>query len=332
MDNWIKNMKGDPIPWLLNSNPWTKHKTLTDLLDYPESDPKVLEAKNEILNYPMIIDLAYQANEWMPTAIARNNDPKINYFKLKMLADFGLIYTDLQLTGTLEKATQHIIDNMFAIRGQTPERPKRGEKFQKPDPTANVWHVAPCNSPVITSALIGLKYSSKQLDMAIDELNKRWLIEDSWFCNFFFVESQYKKLHVGCPMAGIVALEVFSQVPELKESVAAKNAFMPLNFHKEFGKTLYYFGRSKKFHTLKYPFVWYNALYMADILSRFEFLKNEPVVCDLINWILECQDQEGKFRPTSVFMNFKGWDFANKKEPSPWITYLCCRILKQYYI
>jgi hypothetical protein len=48
-------------------------------------------------------------------------------------------------------------------------------------------------------------------------------------------------------------------------------------------------------------------------------------------WIKKLQDNDGRYKPTSIFMKYKGWDFANKKEASPWITYLCCKILKQFY-
>jgi len=52
---------------------------------------------------------------------------------------------------------------------------------------------------------------------------------------------------------------------------------------------------------------------------------------EIIDWILESQDKDGRFKPTSMFMKYKNWDFSNKKENSPWITFLCCKILKQYY-
>ena len=83
-------------------------------------------------------------------------------------------------------------------------------------------------------------------------------------------------------MAGLMALQVFSRIPELKESEFARNACAPIKFHKDSGKSLYYFGRSKKFWTLKYPFVWYNALYLAGVLTRFESLKNYELVKELI--------------------------------------------------
>jgi hypothetical protein len=194
-----------------------------------------------------------------------------------------------------------------------------------------IWHISPCNSPVITSAFLQLGIRNQQVEKAVEALWERWIDEKGWFCHFFFVESQFKKLQIGCPVAGLMALEVFSRIPTLKDSFQAKNAFQPIAFHKDYGKTLYYFGRSRKFWTFKYPFVWYNALYLADVVTRFDWLKEEPVVQELIDWIVQAQTVESRFKPTSMFQHYKGWDFANKKEPSPWITFLCCRILKQFY-
>jgi hypothetical protein len=330
MINWTNNLKDNSIPWLLDSNPWTRYRTMIDLLDYPETGNEVIKAKADLLNDEKIIGLANEIKDWIPVAPTRNNDPKISYFKLRMLADFGIKHTELNLSETIDKATQHIIDNLFAVRGQVPERPKKGEKFEKPNLSDDVWHISPCNSPIITDALIKSGVQNEKVNKAIDELKCRWIDKKGWFCHFFFVESQFKKLQIGCPIAGIMALDIFSKIPDIKESKYSGFAFEPIKFHKDFGKTLYYFGRSKKFWTFKYPFVWYNALYLADVLTRFDFLKKEPVVKELIDWIIISQTDDGKFRPTSVFMNYKGWDFSNKKEPSPWITYLCYRILKQY--
>lgn len=331
MSIWIDKLNENPIDWLLESNPWTKYKTYSDLLESDETESKLIKAKNELVNDSRIIDLANETKDWLSIAATRNNDPKISYFKLKALAEFGLRYSDLGLQETVDKASEHIIENMFGVRGQIPERPKKGEKFEKPDLSADVWHISPCNSPLITAALMELGVKNELVDNSIKELASRWNSKEGWFCHFFFVNSQFKKLQIGCPVAGLQALEVFSKVPRLKESDSAMFAYEPIKFHKDYGKTLYYFGRSKKFWTFKYPFVWYNALYLADVLTRFDFLKEEPLVRELVDWILESQDNEGEFKPTSVFMNYKGWDFSNKKEASPWITFLCCRILKQYF-
>lgn len=331
MNIWTEKLNNNPVDWLLKSNPWTKYKTYTDLLGFEESDTESTEAKAELLSDKNIISLAKETKDWLTVAATRNSDSKITYFKLKALAEFGLKYSDLELQETVDKASKHIIENLFGVRGQVPERTKKGERFEKPDLTADVWHISPCNSPLITTALLELGVKNNLIDNSIEELKNRWASKEGWFCHFFFVDSQFKKLQIGCPIAGLQALEIFSKVPELKESDYSRFAFEPIKFHKDYGRTLYYFGRSKKFWTFKYPFVWYNALYLADVLTRFDFLKNELVVQELIDWIISSQDNEGKFKPTSVFMNYKGWDFSNKKEASPWITFLCCRILKQYF-
>jgi hypothetical protein len=39
-------MTTDMIRWLLESNePWVRYRTLVDLLDRPEEDPEVIEAR-----------------------------------------------------------------------------------------------------------------------------------------------------------------------------------------------------------------------------------------------------------------------------------------------
>jgi hypothetical protein len=37
-------------------------------------------------------------------------------------------------------------------------------------------------------------------------------------------------------------------------------------------------------------------------------------------------DAEGRYTATSMYRAWKGWSFADKKEPSPWLTFLAVRI------
>ncbi|NOQ22563.1 MAG: hypothetical protein GQ565_07940 [Candidatus Aegiribacteria sp.] len=331
MEKWKNKLKADPIPWLLESEPWTKLRTEIDILDTQISSLKIKNIKKEIINDSKIVHLIQETSDWLPVAPGRNNDPKLSYFKLRMLSDFGLSQKDKQINEIIRKTDTHKINKLFAVRGTPPERPKKGEKFQKPDPFADVWHVSPCNSPMITYSLLALGCNNSSVKNSVSEIADLWDTPQGWFCHYFFVNSQFKKLNAGCPMAGLMALEVFSQIPELKESKQSKNAFAPLEFHWKIKKSIYYFGRSNKFWTLKYPFVWYNALYLADVLTRFDFLKGHTLVQEIVDWIENSQDEKGRFKPTSMFMPYKSWSFGNKKEPSPWITFLCCRILKRWY-
>lgn len=331
MPNWKVYLKGDPVPWLLSSNPWTRYATMVNLMENSFSDAEVCQAKKELLQHPLIRNLLKEASDWLPKAATRNSDPKLSYFQLRMLADFGLDINDVGIVPIIEKAKSHRMEGLFSVRGGTLDRRGEGNSHEPSDSCADIWHASPCNSPVITNALQKLKYREESVILAEETLRDRWDTPQGWFCHFFFVDGQYKKLQASCPMAGVMALEVFSEIPELKESRYAQNAFEPILFHRNYGQTLYYFGRSRKFWTMKYPYVWYNALYLADVLTRFDFLKGNDLVKDLIDWVLACQDENGRFKATSVYLTYKEWDFGNKKEPSPWITYLCCKLLKQWF-
>jgi hypothetical protein len=152
-ENWKTRLKGDPLPWLLSSDPWTRYRTLKDLV--PESEETSMEeAYREMIQNEAISRLAWETKDWMSVAPTRNNDAKISYFKLRILADFGINWTDMDLGKTVDKATEHVLENMFAVRGALPKKPGKGEKYEKPDPTADVWHISPCNSPAITAALL----------------------------------------------------------------------------------------------------------------------------------------------------------------------------------
>jgi len=326
-ETWLSKLHGNPIDWLLSGNPWTKHMTLIDLIEKPKESDEVTKAKKELKKDPLVLQLIDDAGKWFSIPPKRHDDSKMSHYQLKILADFGFTESDPKIKDISEKAMKYVENGTFAIKQALPER---GINIKISD-DFNEWHSLPCDSPVISSTLYRLGNRSELLMKSIDVIKDKWNSETGWFCHLFFVESQYKRHKVGCMMAGLEALELFSLFPHAEEDLFIKNAFKSLQYHKDYGKSLYYFGRSKKFWTLKYPFVWYNALYIAEVLSRFDFFKKEMLLKEIIDWILESQDKDGRFKPTSMFMKYKNWDFSNKKENSPWITFLCCKILKQYY-
>jgi len=324
---WLSKLNENPIDWLLSSNPWTKYMTLIDLLETPQDSEVVIQAKKELAEAPFVSQLIHEAAGWFAVPPKRHDDSKMSHYQLKMLADFGFMESDDLIKPIVDLAMNHVDGGTFAIKQALPERGSNVEI----DDNFDEWHALPCDSPLISSTLYRLGNRSEALMKSIDIIKEKWMSETGWFCHLFFVNSQFKKHQVGCMMAGLEALELFSLLPGGVDREILGKAFKPLQYHRDFGKSLYYFGRSKKFWTLKYPFVWYNALYVADVLSRFDIFRGEAVLKEIIDWILESQNEQGRFKPTSKFMHYGKWDFANKKEESPWMTYLCCRILKQYY-
>ena len=51
-------MDAQLVDWLLNSDePWTRYRTLVDLLDAPADSAEMMQARNEMLAHPMVQDL-----------------------------------------------------------------------------------------------------------------------------------------------------------------------------------------------------------------------------------------------------------------------------------
>ena len=90
---------------------------------------------------------------------------------------------------------------------------------------------------------------------------------------------------------------------------------------------MFYMGTD--FRKIKAPFIWYDILHVLDVLSQFNWLKNDKRIKKMSDIVTSKANNEGKFVPESIWMAWKGWDFAQKKGPSRWLTFLVLRIIKR---
>lgn len=84
-------------------------------MDMPVSSTEVKKAKSELYNNPQIKTLVAETSQWFPESITRHNDPQLQYHKLRMLADFGLDSKDKGIHEVIERATEHLEHDMFAV-------------------------------------------------------------------------------------------------------------------------------------------------------------------------------------------------------------------------
>jgi hypothetical protein len=323
---WKTPIQPSTLSWLKSSEPWTQYRTLVDLEGLSPDDKSLVLLKKAIQEHPLVQTLIQETQKWFCNLPKRHDDARMSHYQLRMLSDMGLTLDDPQIASIVQMAKKHREDGTFAIRQALPAR---GQQPVTED--LDEWHSLPCDAPQISATLWSLGDRSPELQESITRILHRWSQDGGWFCHLFFVESQFKKHSAGCMISAIQTLEILSQQTDGVHHPAFAQAVKALEYHKGMGKSLYYFGRSKKFWTLKYPFVWYNSLYLGEVLSRFPSLHQNPLLVEILDWLLDSQDEEGRYRPTSMFRHYKGWDFADKKQPSPWITYLVYRILKRVY-
>jgi hypothetical protein len=132
-----------------------------------------------------------------------------------------------------------------------------------------------------------------------------------------------------CPIANVYALKALAQVPELVDSPATRTGAKMLLGHwaRHTERKIYLFGIGSDYRKLKYPFVWYDVLHVADVLSRFPFVGDDPRFGEMVAAITVQADGDGRYTAGSMYRAWKGWSFADKKLPSPWLTFLVHRIL-----
>ncbi len=319
----------DVIQWMLESKePWTRYRVLLDLLDRPENDPEVQAARAEMLAHPQIQTLVTGAAAWPGYALKRHNDAKHPIYAFSTLADFGVRASDDGMSAGIEALLAHQSDEgpfemlMFLYK-----------RFAGIEGEHLVWNA--CDAPTLLYALLAFGLGGdERVQQALDHLVNA-VQDNGWRCKSSSkLGDKFKgpgRREDPCPIANVYALKALSQVPALLDSPAARAGAEALLWHwgPECASKLYLFGIGAKFRKLKYPFVWYDVLHVTDVLSRFPFVHADPRFCEMVKTITAQADENGRYTAASMYRAWKGWSFADKKHPSPWLTFLVLRIQKR---
>jgi len=196
------------------------------------------------------------------------------------------------------------------------------------------WTWMACDAPVILYSLAGFDLGDDQsVQLAKDHLLGQ-VAENGWRCSASPMFKKFKgpgKREHPCPIATVYALRALSQFPELREAPSLGPGIQMLLEHWRFRKEkkYYLFGMGTDFIKLKYPFVWYDILHVADVLSRFPAARSSPDFKEMLEVIIGQGDGEGRFTSSSMYRAWKDWSFANKKESSPWLTFIVLRLLNR---
>ncbi|MEJ5273395.1 MAG: hypothetical protein WH035_04650 [Spirochaetota bacterium] len=137
-----------------------------------------------------------------------------------------------------------------------------------------------------------------------------------------------------CPYATLLMLKLLSLFPDYYEHQITINSIDSLlnlwENSKEKHPYMFYMGND--FRKLKFPFIWYDILHLAEVLSYFEYAKKDKRFINIIDTIISSKDENGFFLPQSIWTSWKDWDFSQKKKPSSYITFIVYRILKRVNI
>ncbi len=321
-------MSDDLIKWLLESaEPWTRYRTLVDLLDRSESDPDVQAARNEMLAHPDVQSLIAEAASWPGYVFKRHNDAKHPIYALSTLADFGVRFDDPGMSTAIEAVVEHqSAEGAFESLENIPKAfGGSGE---------DMWTWILCDAPTLLYSLFAMGLNDDpRVQRAVDHLTG--LAEDNgWRCVAAPELGKFKgpgRRTDPCPIVNVFALKALAQVPEARDSAAVRNGVEMLLGHWENQgeRKMFMFGIGTDFRKLKYPFVWYNILHVVEVISRFPFVHADPRFDEMVDEIAAQADVGGCYTADSMYRAWNGWSFADKKTPSPWLTFLVLRMMKR---
>ncbi len=134
-----------------------------------------------------------------------------------------------------------------------------------------------------------------------------------------------------CPVANVYALKALSLIPEQREGEAARRAAEMLldNWEHRRERKHFLFGMGTDFKKLKYPFVYFDILHVLEALSRFPFVHTDPRFREMLAAVTAQADADGRYTAGSMYQAWKGWSFADKKNPSPRLTLLVMRVQRR---
>jgi len=315
------------IEWLLEGEPWVEYRTRLDLLEQSENEIEVVRSRKQMIEHPKIQLLLEELRNWPGIVLNSHKSAKQPFHKLSFIADLGLKRDDQFINEIINKVLAHKSDEGPF---QLPTKISKSYGGSGSDE----WAWALCDAPIIVYSMAKFGLSKdEQIQKAVKYL-VGLVRENGWPCVVSKELGKFRgpgRKDDPCPYATFGMIKMLSQFDEWRDSkevhVGTECLLDLWQNSRERHPYMFYMGTD--FRKIKAPFIWYDILHVLDVLSQFDWLRNDSKMREMINILRSKANDEGKFIPESIWMAWRGWDFAQKKKPSRWLTFLVLRILKR---
>ena len=316
----------DAISHILgNGDAWLQYAARINILK--ESKERLADLKLQALSEPKIKAYLNDISDFHSILVSNHKNPDLPIHKLLFLLDIGFDADVPEIQTAIDKIMENKDNN--GIYQSLTNIPKH---FGGSGEDIFGWCL--CDAPLLLFALLkaGLDFE-KHIKQGVDCLVN--FHQDYGFpC---IVSEEFGKFRGPgrkddpCPYASLIMLKLLSAIPEYTESDTVKETAAALLslWENSLDRHPYMFYMGTDFRKLKAPAMWYDIVSVVDVLSRVESIKSDTRFIEMASLIKSKQDSNGLFTPEAVFQKIKGWDFGQKKSSSPYLTYLCHRILER---
>jgi len=307
------------------SEPWLQYAIRINILGENKNDLAELRAEAE--NDKKIQSYLCDITGFHSILLKNHKNPELPIHKLLFLLDIGLD-TD---TPEIKSAVDQIMSNKdrFGVyQSMTNIPPHYGGKGE------NVFGWCLCDAPLLLLALsqAGVDYH-QHIKQGVDHL-AGFYREQGFPCKVSEEHGSFRgpgRKDDCCPGSTLCMLRLLSEIDEYRSGDIASGAIESILslWENSLERHPYMFYMGTDFRKLKAPTLWYDIVGVTNCLSKFEQAKDDPRFCEMVTLIRAKQDINGFFTPESVYQKCKGWDFGQKKTVSPYLTYLCVRVLNR---
>jgi hypothetical protein len=305
------------------SDNWLKYAILLHLFHKPKDT--LCEIRKTALADERIQNYLSNIKNFHGPLVKNHKNPDLPIHKLLFLLDLGFDTEIPEIKAAIEEILKH--KDEHGIYQSMTNVPKHYGGAG-----VDVFSWCLCDAPLLLLALLkaGVEYCT-YIKPGVDHLVS--LCRDNGFpCAVSPELGKFRgpgKKDDCCPYATLIMADLLSYIPEYRNSQAAASSVEVLLdlWNNSLDQHPFMFCMGTDFRKLKAPSSWYDIVSVAGVLSKYEFVRDDPRFLEMIAWIRDKQDKDGLFTPESVYQKFKEWDFGQKKEPSPYLTYLCHRII-----
>jgi hypothetical protein len=262
--------------------------------------------------------------------VTNHKNPDLPIYKLLFLLDLGFDTNVPEIESAVRQIMSHK-DKCGIYQSKTNIPKHYGGKGD------DVFGWCLCDAPLLLLALIRAKVDYQEhIKQGVDYLVTLFK-EQGFPCTVSEEHGKFRgpgRKDDCCPYATLSMLNLLAEIDEYHNNdLTTQGVDIILSlWENSLNKHPYMFYMGTDFKKLKAPAMWYDIVSVADCLSKFECAKSDTRFCEIIDIIKKKQDENGMFTPESMYQKCKGWDFGQKKTASPYLTFLCIRLLKRVNI
>ncbi len=336
--SWQTSLKGDPLPWLLQSErPGVRYLALRDLLDHPPDDPELLAARQAAhASGPIatILDHMEAGGYWSKPGPGYNPKYYSTDWSIIQLAQLG---ASPAADERVSLACSYLLDHAFVPSGQF-------SISGAPSGTID------CLQGNLCWALLELGCQDPRLDAAFEWMARTVTGEGLAPAGEIHSPARYYAYKCGptfacgvnsqlpCAWGAVKVMLAFSRLPVARRSPVIERAIahgVDFLFSVDPASAAYpqRSGDTPSRNWWKFGFP---IFYITDLLQLVEALAGlgyggDPRLAHALKLILEKQDADGRW-PLEYDYAGKTWvSYGTKKKPSPWTTLRALRTLKLAY-